>query len=109
MEIFAWTTDIAHPSHIGQAKEGATKMRYPFRKQSARIVCCSRVLAKKKKKKKKKVFDATGLLLLPKIKTAALECQHNTTKIKKNLFDFRRINIYFLFCRTNSVRDLIFV
>jgi hypothetical protein len=24
------------------------------------------------------------------------------------LFDFRRINIYFLFCRTNSVRDLIF-
>jgi hypothetical protein len=25
------------------------------------------------------------------------------------LFDFRRINIYFLFCRTNSVRDLIFV
>jgi hypothetical protein len=24
-------------------------------------------------------------------------------------FDFRRINIYFLFCRTNSVRDLIFV
>jgi hypothetical protein len=25
------------------------------------------------------------------------------------LFDFRRINFYFLFCRTNSVRDLIFV
>jgi hypothetical protein len=25
------------------------------------------------------------------------------------LFDFRRIDIYFLFCRTNSVRDLIFV
>jgi hypothetical protein len=25
------------------------------------------------------------------------------------LFDFHRINIYFLFCRTNSVRDLIFV
>jgi hypothetical protein len=25
------------------------------------------------------------------------------------LFDFRRINIYFLFCLTNSVRDLIFV
>jgi hypothetical protein len=25
------------------------------------------------------------------------------------LFDFRRINIYFLFCRTNSVRGLIFV
>jgi hypothetical protein len=24
------------------------------------------------------------------------------------LFDFRRINIYFLFCRTNSVCDLIF-
>jgi hypothetical protein len=28
---------------------------------------------------------------------------------RKYLFDFRRINIYFLFCRTNSVRDLIFV
>jgi hypothetical protein len=27
---------------------------------------------------------------------------------KPYLFDFRRINIYFLFCRTNSVRDLIF-
>jgi hypothetical protein len=27
----------------------------------------------------------------------------------KYLFDFRRINIYFLFYRTNSVRDLIFV
>jgi hypothetical protein len=27
----------------------------------------------------------------------------------KYLFDFRRINIHFLFCRTNSVRDLIFV
>jgi hypothetical protein len=25
------------------------------------------------------------------------------------LFDFCRINIYFIFCRTNSVRDLIFV
>jgi hypothetical protein len=25
------------------------------------------------------------------------------------LFDFRRINIYFIFCRTNSVRDLIFI
>jgi hypothetical protein len=25
------------------------------------------------------------------------------------LFDFRRINMYFLFCHTNSVRDLIFV
>jgi hypothetical protein len=25
------------------------------------------------------------------------------------LFDFRRINVYFLFCRTNNVRDLIFV
>jgi hypothetical protein len=30
--------------------------------------------------------------------------------IKKTyLFDFRRINIYFLFCRTNGVCDLIFV
>jgi hypothetical protein len=28
---------------------------------------------------------------------------------QRYLFDFRRINIYFLFCRTNSVRDLIFV
>jgi hypothetical protein len=25
------------------------------------------------------------------------------------VFDFRRINIHFIFCRTNSVRDLIFV
>jgi hypothetical protein len=29
--------------------------------------------------------------------------------LREYLFDFRRINIYFLFCRTNSVRDLIFV
>jgi hypothetical protein len=29
--------------------------------------------------------------------------------IRRYLFDFRKINIYFLFCRTNSVRDLIFV
>jgi hypothetical protein len=29
-------------------------------------------------------------------------------KKRSYLFDFRRINIYFLFCRTNSVRDLIF-
>jgi hypothetical protein len=37
-------------------------------------------------------------------------CQAKKKK-KSNgyLFDFRRIHIYFLFCRTNSVRDLIFV
>jgi hypothetical protein len=32
-----------------------------------------------------------------------------TCKMAIYLFDFRSINIYFLFCRTNSVRDLIFV
>jgi hypothetical protein len=33
----------------------------------------------------------------------------NERLVRIYLFDFRRINIHFLFCRTNNVRDLIFV